>query len=498
MTKFKHRFIFLVSFILILAISFLTNFLIFADSKKQEDTIIISVYDAFSDKYIVKNTKTPISNNFSIETIMTNLVSKKLINNFTITNNKLSTITSRENLVYQTTQSSNEIDFILKKNSVLYEQKEPYLIAKDGDIFELIFMPIPVDKTSTKGMPPIVPPQNNKPAKNYWTTSLSDNLNSACDFLNKSKIDGDLYLITMGIAGKTADMKSINALQSSFKNKTYMETKLNISQTVLAATFSGFDANIIEHGELVSHLSGMESVGDENIFTNIHTLLAYDSNAYPVQDNALNSRQIAIKNILQFQKSNGGFSNKTNEKPALAATAFAITALSTYKDEDIMQVPLKKALEFLSQYQTSTSKTSAYDTADSLSNVIIALNSMQISLDDARFKKENLSLIDSLLSFQLSDGSFSNSKGSKTSLDSTKLAIIALSSIKKSANPFILTQPVENSTQTEKGPSSSSFINISNSPSKTMIIALMLLFFAIAIIIVSHKLVKRKNSKPTK
>ncbi|MEG2429465.1 MAG: prenyltransferase/squalene oxidase repeat-containing protein, partial [Oscillospiraceae bacterium] len=201
-----------------------------------------------------------------------------------------------------------------------------------------------------------------------------------------------------------------------------------------------------------------------------------------------------IKNILKFQKANGGFSQKENEEPNFEATAFAITALSTYKNIVAFAKPLEDAVNFLSTAQMKNGSFGKYENSESLCSAIIALNSMEIDLSDKRFNKGKLSLIEHLNSYKLKDGSYSDIKGGKSSLNSTRLAVIALSSIKKSDNPYILREPIENS-KPQQTKVASSLHYIRDNSFKIMVGALTLIVIAIAVIIVSHKITKRKKTE---
>ncbi|MEG2814148.1 MAG: hypothetical protein RSA79_06065, partial [Oscillospiraceae bacterium] len=192
------------SLILILTIAIFPIFSIFAMPKQLNNTVFVSIYDDFSDEYIVKNTKIPISDGFSLELIMNKLVEGNLLKDFTILNNKLATVISQKNKKFQISQNDNQITFFLKKNSILIEQDEAFLTAKEGDIFEFIYSPVSLDKNPSNSFSSIPASSNSKTIKNNWTPELSDDLNSACEFLTKNKYEGfygDSYLIAMGIAG---------------------------------------------------------------------------------------------------------------------------------------------------------------------------------------------------------------------------------------------------------------------------------------------------------
>lgn len=114
-----------------------------------------------------------------------------------------------------------------------------------------------------------------------------------------------------------------------------------------------------------------------------------------------------IKDILNRQLKDGGF-NLSGDTGASDITAMAIQALAKYKDREDVKKCLDKAVEFLSNSQTSTGgfTEGSNESVESNAQVLIALNALGISVNDSRFIKNNNTVLDGIMAFKLESGGF--------------------------------------------------------------------------------------------
>jgi hypothetical protein len=158
----------------------------------------------------------------------------------------------------------------------------------------------------------------------------------------------------------------------------------------------------------------------------IWALIALDSNNYevPINPNAQvqSTRELFISEILRRQTPDGGWnltagaggSVAPNEVGDPGLTGMALQALARYDDNADVYEAIQRALSFLSRTQTanggfsSTFSGSGSD-VESAVQVLVALTTLGISLDDTRFVKNGNSVLDNVLSFAQPNGSFLHS-----------------------------------------------------------------------------------------
>ncbi|MBR6653481.1 MAG: terpene cyclase/mutase family protein, partial [Oscillospiraceae bacterium] len=185
-------------------------------------------------------------------------------------------------------------------------------------------------------------------------------------------------------------------------------------RVIIALTALGYDARDIEGYDIISRLADYDVVKKQGVNSIIFALIALDSGLYdmPTDPNAANpnSREKMVDNILNREIEGGGFALR-GDVADVDITAMAIQALSKYTEREDVKTAIDRAVAELSRQQLSNgsfaslSGKSDEGTAESTAQVILALTTVGISVDDARFTKDT-SVMDALLSFQLPDGSF--------------------------------------------------------------------------------------------
>jgi hypothetical protein len=145
-----------------------------------------------------------------------------------------------------------------------------------------------------------------------------------------------------------------------------------------------------------------------------------------------------IDEILSYQMDSGGFapavSNGTDpRREDVDLTAMAVTALAPYRDDEKVKNAVDKAVSFLSGVQEPDGGYVNYgkNNPESASQVIIALCSLGIGLNDERFIKNGFGVMDALLNFRLGDGSFTrDAAAGKADPISTRQAALAFTAVK--------------------------------------------------------------------
>lgn len=189
------------------------------------------------------------------------------------------------------------------------------------------------------------------------------------------------------------------------------------SRVVLALTAIGADPASVAGYDLLAPLGDFEKTVWQGINGPIWALIALDSGNYEIPANkeakTQATRQMYVDEILRCQLENGGW-NLTDEGGEGQAdpdvTAMALQALAKYQYQGAVKVTTDKALICLSHLQDFDGgyTSGGLSNSESVAQVIVALCELGIDLNDSRFVKNGNTLLDKLLSYQRTDGSFAH------------------------------------------------------------------------------------------
>lgn len=172
------------------------------------------------------------------------------------------------------------------------------------------------------------------------------------------------------------------------------------SRLVLALTAIGADPTNVAGYDLLSPLGDYEKVVWQGVNGPIYALLALDCGNYEMPG----VRQQYVDSILQQQCPEGGWSLTDVSDPDL--TGMALQALAKYQSQPTVHAAIQKALSYLAQVQNSNG---SFDTLESTAQVLVAL--CELGLDDTFLTKNGNTILDGLLTFRRSDGSFVHALG---------------------------------------------------------------------------------------
>ena len=141
---------------------------------------------------------------------------------------------------------------------------------------------------------------------------------------------------------------------------------------------------------------------------------------------------VYLRHLLDKQLADGGWAlSGTVADPD--ATAMALQALSCFRKDAAVQAAIDRGLARLSALQLDNGGFTAWGVspAESIAQIIIALNMLGVDLEDARFVKNGGGLVDAMLSFRLEDGAFCHVLGKGSDVMATQQAMLALDSIRR-------------------------------------------------------------------
>lgn len=215
------------------------------------------------------------------------------------------------------------------------------------------------------------------------------------------------------------------------------------SRVILALTAIGADPTDVAGYNLLTPLGDFDKTVWQGINGPVWALIALDSGEYPmpVNDQAKTqaTRQMYLEEILSRQLDNGGW-NLTdrggNGQADPDVTGMVLQALSNYQSQAGVKGAVSRALTYLSQTQEADGGYASHSTSNSESvvQVIVALTSLGIDLEDARFVKNGNTLLDNLLGYRQADGRFLHtSAGTGESLMSCEQGLYGLVAAQRAA-----------------------------------------------------------------
>ena len=210
------------------------------------------------------------------------------------------------------------------------------------------------------------------------------------------------------------------------------------SRVILGLTAAGFDPRDVAGFDLTAPLEDFEKTVWQGINGPIFALISLDSIGY-----ANSQRDKYIAEILRRQLNNGGWNlsggttaDTKNGHADPDLTGMALQALAKYQNKAEVRAATEKALDCLSKMQDASGGFTGWGSAnvESSAQALVAMCELGISVDDTRFVKNGRTIVDNILTFRVSDGSFKHTyDGSGNSQMSTEQAFYALVAVKRAA-----------------------------------------------------------------
>lgn len=224
----------------------------------------------------------------------------------------------------------------------------------------------------------------------------------------------------------------VSSVEGVLSTRKYTE----YARAVLALAALGKDAHDVGGYNLLEPLTDYKMVTRQGLNGAIFALLAldiYDAAEFDDllfeegSEENLTLLDYYLQYILTRVHTDGGFGLGDISDPDV--TAMALCELSKYREDELVTVFIQNALGYLSAVQEDGGGfvSEGVSNFESVAQVVIAL--CQLGIDpaaDSRFIKNGNHLIDVLLSYQNSDGSFSHTLGGESDLMATEQGLLAL------------------------------------------------------------------------
>ena len=215
-------------------------------------------------------------------------------------------------------------------------------------------------------------------------------------------------------------------------NKKYTE----YSRVIVALAAIGKNPQNVADYNLLTPLGDYEKTIWQGVNGAIWALIALDSGNYDMPNNpnakVQETREMYINHILEKQTPDGGWA-LSGDVADPDVTGMALQALSKYQNNEKVKTATQKALVCLSNMQDENGGFSSYETenSESIVQVIVALCSLGIPVDDARFVKNGKSVLDNLFTYYDSGKGFKHIHEDSTNLMATEQCFYALVALKR-------------------------------------------------------------------
>lgn len=210
------------------------------------------------------------------------------------------------------------------------------------------------------------------------------------------------------------------------------ETKYTVySRSVLALTAIGKDPHNVAGYDLLEPLADVDTTASQGLNGSIWALLALNSGHYTLESRP-DAAESYLGLILNGQLDNGGFALGDGADADIDITAMALQALAPYADREDVSAAIDRGLTYLSESQSDDGSYLYYGAAnaESICQVITAISSLGIGLDDERFVKNGNTLFDALMQYRLEDGSyFHTAEMKETNIMASEQAFYALTAL---------------------------------------------------------------------
>ena len=232
----------------------------------------------------------------------------------------------------------------------------------------------------------------------------------------------------------TAETQYVQSKNGVLHDRKYTE----YSRTILTLTALGQDVRNFAGYDLLKPLGDFEAANFQGLNGTIFALIALDCGGYDVPENpeapVQATREAYIQRILDAQTSDGGWA-LSGDAADPDMTAMALQALAAHQTQDAVASAVTRGIDCLSAMQGVDGAFTAWGatSCESVAQVILAVTSLGLAPDDARFVKKGTTLEDALLRFALEDGTFCHISGGEADGMATEQAFRALVALQRAA-----------------------------------------------------------------
>ncbi|WP_026592334.1 DUF4430 domain-containing protein [Bacillus sp. UNC437CL72CviS29] len=227
-------------------------------------------------------------------------------------------------------------------------------------------------------------------------------------------IDSDWVAIALARSGNNIPVETkisyLQSLTQKVEKRVERFTATDIARTVLAVTAVNGNPTNVAGKNLVQKLYQSEKLNSITGYT--FALLALDSKKYEVPAEAKWNRAALVKEILNAQHTDGGWTyhveSSKDEASSIDVTGMVLSALAPYQKQPEVKHAVDKAVQYLTNKQLNTGgfEADGQENSNSVAQAIIGLAIAGVDPTSEAFTKNNVSAVQNLISYQLANGKF--------------------------------------------------------------------------------------------
>ncbi len=274
-------------------------------------------------------------------------------------------------------------------------------------------------------------------SSSLWNDSLDAMLDSACSWLYWNAARGNYDAVTaLGVANRSANPTDVLLLTEL--EGVVLDDLSSLTQALTALAYCGYSSPILENRVLFADFINLTE--PENCSTQqlCDILLYCDSFAFEIDPNAKLSQNRIIAELLKRQNKDGSFSQSSTGSFGIRTTAKAVTVLQQYRDLAIINEAVQMGISYLSSpsVRNLLFESREYTDTVTVAQMIIAICSCNLPMDDIYFTYDGMTYPDLLQSCFCVSGGFSMRKGETEDALATAAAIEALCALREQGNPY--------------------------------------------------------------
>ncbi|WP_439741341.1 DUF4430 domain-containing protein [Bacillus pseudomycoides] len=249
-------------------------------------------------------------------------------------------------------------------------------------------------------------------------------------------IDSDWVAIALARSGNNIPVETkisyLQSLTQKVEKRVERFSATDIARTVLAVSAVNGNPTNVAGNNLVQKLYQSEKLNSVTGYT--FALLALDTKKYEVPAGAKWNRAALVKEILNAQHTDGGWTynveSSKEEASNIDVTGMVLSALAPYQKQPEVKQAVKKAVKYLSNKQLNTGgfEADGQENSNSVAQAIIGLTITGIDPTSEAFTKNNVNAVQNLISYQLANGEFkwlpSDEEGSSMATEQALLALV--------------------------------------------------------------------------
>jgi len=244
---------------------------------------------------------------------------------------------------------------------------------------------------------------------------------------------GDWVALALARGGVPAPNRYAAALESTAKPDSF-RLVTDYARVALAVNAHGWDARKVGPTglDLLGKIANFEKMAAQGPNGPAYSLMALDAGNYKEAPGDLWTRESLIGWLLEHRGEGGGWSLAAG-KSDVDLTGIVLTALAPYKEREDVKPAIEEALAWLSAAQNEQGgfgSVGAKESSESAVQVVLALTALDIDpASDARFVKNDRSVLARLMEYRLEDGTFAHVPGGKSDGIASMFALLGLTAV---------------------------------------------------------------------